>query len=174
MIIKIRVVGSQDVSGDLGAEILENETAVVTFESLKVDQLRATDIGTISVQGAAVRNLGFLPSLILSGSASPPASPRMWEQELTLHGYPLANLSPFLIKSVGKRLIGGKLELLSKMTLEGDQIDMENTLELKEIEMKTVNEKTSENTWWNTSPSKKNNCKPSSRVLFTIPELNRR
>jgi len=79
--------------------------------------------------------------LTLSGSAALLASPRVWEHELHLNGYPLTNLTPFLLNPIGKRLTGGKLELVSEMTLEGDQVDMENTLELKEVEMKTASKK---------------------------------
>jgi len=119
----------------------ETFRAAIDIDSFKAADIDLTDSRQRFSFEAEARVDKHSP-LNISGSASPLASPRIWEQELTLRGYPLANLSPFLIKSVGKRLIDGKLELLSKMTLEGDQIDMENALELKEIEMTTVNENT--------------------------------
>ncbi len=134
---------------DKGRFTYKDPTLPETFSAeVAIESLRVTDIDLgnpdrpFSLTGEG--QVDTYAELTISGSGSLMTSPRSWQHVLALRGYPLTNLSPFLIKSLGTRLTGGKLELQSELELEGVQIDMDNTLEIKHIEMETVDKKRSQ------------------------------
>ena len=57
---------------------------------------------------------------------------------LDLKNYPLSRLSPYTVQAVGTALASGILRLHSKMSLESDYLDLENDVELKKLETKTI------------------------------------
>jgi hypothetical protein len=112
-------------------------SAEVVIASLNITDLDLADVThrfTYELEGTVDK---YSP-LTIDGSAAPLAEPRSWEYLLTLQGYPLANLAPFSIDAIGVELTGGKLDLYQDLNIKGDKIELENRIEMKEIESKTV------------------------------------
>ncbi len=55
-----------------------------------------------------------------------------------LKNYPLSQVSPYTIQSVGLALASGQLNLTGSLNVAEGQLDMKNALELKKIETKTI------------------------------------
>ena len=74
----------------------------------------------------------------VTGDISPFMSPVALHLKLKLNNYPLSRLSAYTVQSVGTALASGQLKLKTKIDLENDTLDMENSIVLKKLETETI------------------------------------
>jgi len=74
----------------------------------------------------------------VTGDISPFMAPIALHLKLKLKNYPLSRLSAYTVQSVGTALASGQLKLKTKIDLENDNLDMENSIVLKKLETKTI------------------------------------
>lgn len=76
--------------------------------------------------------------LEVTGTAAPFRPQPGIDLAYTLKNYPLSQVSPYTIQSVGLALASGQLNLTGSLKVVEGQLDMKNALELKKIETKTI------------------------------------
>jgi len=76
--------------------------------------------------------------LNIQGSVAPFAQSLKLEQQATLKNYSLQQLSPYVVDAIGTYFQSGELNLNSKLTIDGDSLDIDNTLLLNDIKAQTV------------------------------------
>ena len=76
--------------------------------------------------------------LEVTGTATPFRPQPGIDLTFTLKNYPLSQVSPYTIQSVGLALASGQLNLTGSLNVAEGQLDMKNALELKKIETKTI------------------------------------
>ena len=74
----------------------------------------------------------------VEGDVSPFMAPIALHLKLKLKNYPLSRLSAYTVQSVGTALASGQLKLKTKIDLENDNLDMENSIILKKLETETI------------------------------------
>jgi hypothetical protein len=74
----------------------------------------------------------------VEGDISPFMAPIALHLKLKLKNYPLSRLSAYTVQSVGTGLESGQLKLKTKLNLENDNLDMENSVILKKLETETI------------------------------------
>jgi len=72
------------------------------------------------------------------GDISPFMAPIALHLKLKLKNYPLSRLSAYTVQSVGTALASGQLKLKTKIDLEKDNLEMENSIVLKKLETETI------------------------------------
>ncbi len=76
--------------------------------------------------------------LDISGSVAPLATPFTFEKKTTLRNYPIHDLSPYVVETIGSAFKDGQLDISSDVTITGQKIHSENKLKLKEIEVVAI------------------------------------
>jgi hypothetical protein len=115
----------------------ETFTAAVNIASLNITDINLANVDqrfNYELNG----NVDQHSPLTVSGSAAPLATPQSSEHLLKLQWYSIANLSPFVIESIGTRLTGGKLDLDSQFDISGNNIAINNKLRTQGIETRTI------------------------------------
>ncbi|WP_028581333.1 DUF748 domain-containing protein [Desulfogranum japonicum] len=79
-------------------------------------------------------------SLKVNGISRPMAVPMSVEQTLTLRNYPLPSVSPYVVQAIGTYFDTGRADLKSVLKLKGDRIRLDNTVLLKELQTRTVDD----------------------------------
>lgn len=79
--------------------------------------------------------------LTVTGGIAPFMAPISLHLKLKLKNYPLSRLSAYTVQSVGTALASGQLKLKMKIDLENDNLDMENSVVLKKLEIETISPK---------------------------------
>ena len=74
----------------------------------------------------------------IKGDIAPFGEKPAMQFTMNLKNYPLSSLSPYTVQAVGTALASGMLKLDSTMSLENDYLDLDNDVELKKLETKTI------------------------------------
>ncbi len=82
--------------------------------------------------------------LEVSGDVSPFLEKPALKMKIKLKNYPLSKLSAYTVQSVGVALAQGQLKFKSTFTLEGDVLDMKNTIVLKKLKTETISKELAE------------------------------
>ncbi len=120
-----------------------NVEAVFVLESLKIKNIDSSKQDQpLSYQ--LTGKLNKYAPLDISGTARPFAESLQVDQKLKLRNFPAQDISPYLTAAIGYILESGQLRLTSTLAVNGEEIDVGNTLKIEDLQTKAVNNQLAE------------------------------
>lgn len=77
-------------------------------------------------------------ALSLVGKCAPLAEDLQLNQKLQLNNYPMQNISPYTIETIGTKFVSGRLSATSDLALKGETIKMKNNFIIREVDSQTA------------------------------------
>lgn len=135
-------LGELAVTGKSHVKFEDYTLAVPYITDLAISKMQLLDLDstTPEVKSPFVleADLEERAPFTVEGDISPFMAPIALHLKLKLKNYPLSRLSAYTVQSVGTALASGQLKLKTKIDLENDTLDMENSIVLKKLETKTI------------------------------------
>ena len=111
-----------------------SELTISALEIANIDSSRPDQEADFSMKGLLE---GRAP-LEVQGKVAPFGEQLNLALEIKVKNYPLTNLTPYTVETVGRELDHGRLQLESVLTVQHGNLDMENSLVFSQLETKTV------------------------------------
>ncbi len=137
-------INSIAVTGKSGFQFVDRVTSIPFQTTLVLDKLEIKDINSASAEKPLTYELKGVfdkhAPITVSGTAAPFADKLAVDAEIRLRNYNLQALSPYIVDAIGTKFVDGQLDIASVLKLNGDSMDLENDLVLKQIKAETITE----------------------------------
>ena len=137
-------IGLIRVDGESGFSFTDSTLKIpfATAFQLETAEVKGLDLSNPeqTVEYVLKGNFEEHAPLNIQGTSKPAAEPLLVEQTLTLRNFPLPKVSPYVVQAIGTYFDTGRADLTSTLKLEGDALNLDNNLLLKDLEIRTVND----------------------------------
>ncbi len=138
-------LGRVHISGDSHIGFQDHTLKVPYTTNLAIDELSLTELDSSRPQNKSPFKLsatleGRAP-LTVAGNIQPFLEDIGLDLSINLKNYPLKNLAPYTIQSIGVGLASGELRVESSVLLEKKKLKNANTLLLRSLETETISKK---------------------------------
>ena len=132
------------VGGKSGLTFTDNSlpqpfSAQLLFDSIDIKDIDLNDTENI-ISYTLKGSVDQYATLDIDGTIAPRATPFAFKKTTKLHNYPIQNLSPYVIKTIGSAFKNGQLDISSEMSITDQKIQSDSKLNLKEIEIAAQDE----------------------------------
>jgi len=130
------------ITGNSGLQFEDNSltqpfSAELLVKSIDIKNIDLTDPEN-SISYTLKGSVDKYAKLDISGSLAPLATPFTFKKKTALRNYPIHDLSPYVVETIGSAFKDGQLDISSDVTITGQKIQSENKLKLKEIEVVAI------------------------------------
>ena len=135
---KLELIGKNSLSftDNTLAVPFTSELVLSKLELSHLDSTRPEQKTTLVLQGEFEERA----PISVKGELFPFKSSPALNLDIELKNYPLTQLSPYTVQSVGTALAGGQLQLKTKLGLADEVLDMQNEILLKKLETERISE----------------------------------